>query len=537
MSSHLCLSFRFLDPAFHGRGDRGEPEWPPSPLRAFQSLVAAAARQQDPVVSEETGAALRWLEQQAAPTIITPASAPTRGYVLSVPNNAMDIVASAWRRGNYSSCGDASPATHRTMKRVRPTRMLGGDAVHYLWPIREPVSPDVARHVDALASVSKQVVALGWGVDMVVGGGDVLSHPTVQDLPGEWWLPYDHAEDAGSRIPVTGSLDAVVERYLSFLQRVRPEGFVPPKPLTCFRKVAYRRATDPPPRPFAAFSLLKEDGSGFRPFDAARQALTVAGMIRHAARRSAEQSGWDEAYVNTFVLGHGASSAPGEYASEEKARFAYLPLPSIETRGPGRARTVGAVRRVMLMAFSGRCGREFAWARRALSGQDLINKDTGEVAALLSLVPASDGVVQAYTRSASSWATVTPVVLPGYDDPGHYRRQLKQNKDAATQKQMLERLHDRIDGLIRKAITQAGFPQALTTHAELEWRVSGFWPGTDLASRYGVPDHLKRYPRYHVKVTWRDSAGRPLHISGPICLGGGRFYGIGLFAARPEEET
>jgi len=38
------LSIRLLDGAFHGRGDGGEPEWPPSPLRAFQSLVCAAAR-------------------------------------------------------------------------------------------------------------------------------------------------------------------------------------------------------------------------------------------------------------------------------------------------------------------------------------------------------------------------------------------------------------------------------------------------------------------------------------------------------------
>jgi len=42
MSSHFCISVTFLDPAFHGRADGGEPEWPPSPLRLFQSLVAAA---------------------------------------------------------------------------------------------------------------------------------------------------------------------------------------------------------------------------------------------------------------------------------------------------------------------------------------------------------------------------------------------------------------------------------------------------------------------------------------------------------------
>ena len=43
MSRHLVLSFRFLSPWFHGRGDEDAPEWPPSPLRAFQAVVAAAA--------------------------------------------------------------------------------------------------------------------------------------------------------------------------------------------------------------------------------------------------------------------------------------------------------------------------------------------------------------------------------------------------------------------------------------------------------------------------------------------------------------
>lgn len=99
------------------------------------------------------------------------------------------------------------------------------------------------------------------------------------------------------------------------------------------------------------------------------------------------------------------------------------------------------------------------------------------------------------------------------------------------QRDLLERLEGRIDGLIRKAITQAGFAQTLADHAELEWRKVGFWPGADLAERYGVPDHLKRFPRLHVMIRWRDAQGNAIPIAGPVCIGGGRFYGLGLFAA------
>ncbi len=43
MPYFFCITVRFLDSAFHGRGDRGKPEWPPSPLRLFLALIAAAA--------------------------------------------------------------------------------------------------------------------------------------------------------------------------------------------------------------------------------------------------------------------------------------------------------------------------------------------------------------------------------------------------------------------------------------------------------------------------------------------------------------
>ena len=53
MPAHLCLSVTFLDGEFHGRRDGGESEWPPSPLRLFQALVAtAAARWRDESQSE-----------------------------------------------------------------------------------------------------------------------------------------------------------------------------------------------------------------------------------------------------------------------------------------------------------------------------------------------------------------------------------------------------------------------------------------------------------------------------------------------------
>lgn len=122
MPHYLTLSVTFLDPTYHGRRTGGEPEWPPSPLRLFQALVAAAAARWGEHQRLDTPvAAFEWLESLPAPAIVAPPSDAGSPYRLSVPNNAMDLVARAWQRGNYSNQGDASPATHRAMKTVRPT--------------------------------------------------------------------------------------------------------------------------------------------------------------------------------------------------------------------------------------------------------------------------------------------------------------------------------------------------------------------------------------------------------------------------------
>src|SRR5262249_31772105 len=150
--------------------------------------------------------------------------------------------------------------------------------------------------------------------------------------------------------------------------------------------------------------------------------------------------------------------------------------------------------------------------------------------AQLSPIPLSDSVVRMYLRGSSAWETVTPVVLPGFDDPGHLRRRLREAVSPQTQRALLEKLANRMDGLLRKAIRQAGFSEELADHAEIEWRAAGFKPGVDRADRYALPQHLRRFPCTHVRLTWVDRHGRNVVIPGPLCLGSGRYYGVGLFA-------
>jgi CRISPR-associated protein Csb2 len=319
-------------------------------------------------------------------------------------------------------------------------------------------------------------------------------------------------------------------RHTGFLNRIGSGGFTPPPTLTAYETATYRRASDVDRKPVAAFALRKPDGSGgFRAFDTVQRGLTVAGMLRHATGLAARLAGWPDDSINTCILGHGEVKGAA-HVTVGAQRFAYLPLPSIEFRGPGKARVVGSIRRVLLTTLTDGYENEIAWSRRAMSGLVLIDEDMHKQAAELSTIPANDEIVRIYVQPSSTWATVTPVILPGYDDPAHYRRRLKHGVEADEQKNLLDKLHSRIEALLRKAITQAGLSQELADHANLEWRKVGFWAGAEMADRYGVPQHLKSFPRFHVRIQWRDAQNKPVSIPGPICLGGGRFYGVGLFA-------
>ena len=50
-------------------------------------------------------------------------------------------------------------------------------------------------------------------------------------------------------------------------------------------------------------------------------------------------------------------------------------------------------------------------------------------------------------------------------------------------------------------------------------------------NRYFLPDHLKTFPRCHCQIRWKDAQGNDLKIAGPIAIGGGKYAGLGLFAA------
>jgi CRISPR-associated protein Csb2 len=505
MNAYLVLSFRFLSPWFHGRGDQDAPEWPPSPMRAFQAVVAAAARAGS---LDSSRGALVWLEERPPPLIIASEALESAvGYRLSVPHNAMDLVARQWTRG-----GDGNPAEHRAMKDLRPNCLPSDAVTHYAWRLDDDRSA-----VPALICAARGVVALGLGIDLVVGNGAVLEGTRLAELSAGLvvWEPRTDGRRE-LRAPTKGALHALERRHAAFLSRTSfaDPTLRPPAPLSTFAVTRYARQDQPRLADVAAFTLMSAESGNFRAFDAARRGMVVAGMLRHAVRTAAERAGWDEARVLTTVLGHGQHPHP---------RVLLVPVPSIEPRGHG-AEAVGAVRRVMVFSTDEQ-GHDTAWAARALAGMDLIDERTGEVQAVLAATSLDDRVLKRYVSESARWASVTPMLLPGHDDPGGLRERLRKAKGGDEQRSLIERIQKRRDGLVRKALRQAGFGDDLAFSAEIETRQTGFVAGVERASRFAVPSHLADAPRLHARITW------PVKVAGPVCIGRGRFSGVGLFAA------
>jgi CRISPR-associated protein Csb2 len=513
MNSCLCLSIHFLDETFHGRRDGGELEWPPSPLRLFQALVAAsAARWGKRHQLDYAHPALKWLEAEMPPLIIAPQSVKGTAYRLSVPNNAMDLVGRAWSRGNLFGTGDANPATHRAMKTVRPTRLVDGVAVHYLWELPHHLTDELRGYVETLSAAASSVVALGWGIDLVASSGRILSAEDAKQLSGEHWRPTSDAATEGLRVPMPGTLDALVDRHEAFLHRLDGGGFTPVPALSTFTVVGYRRASGPPTRRYAAFRLRHpaEDRSAVFAMTGANG---VAAMIRHSMARVAREQKRSNEWIDRYVHGH------REGEDSALPRFSYLPLPSIEHRGDSDF-VVGAIRRVLVAELMDSGQSHLPWVRQMLPGQFLTDDKTGDRKALLTPLTGGDWLLRQYLDPSATWATVTPIVLPGSDARARKRSGGRLGSSGCPGGKLTK-----AEKLFFKALGHAGYsPDAL---AELEFRNASFWPGGEWALRFQRPDYLKsgHWSVYHVRLRWKQS------IKGPLAIGAGRHCGLGIFAA------
>ena len=466
----------------------GPPEWPPSPYRLFQALVAGLARRGE--LELELGQALGLLQTLDAPMIIAPRSRPGQIVTRFVPNND----------------GDKKPdrQDRLTGKTSCPTLMLDPPDVHYLWEI----SQDQIPRAEGICSAARYLACLGWGIDMAYAEGQLIGGDEIAKLPGVRWYPRKGVmrDDGLLRVPIFGrgtgvdSLSDLKRAHKSALDRIQHG-----KPLNTVEKpkvfdsVFYESKDRLLARPHVVFELRRNDGTFFAyPQNAL---IHIAGMVRHLAieaMRKSPPEGVDDDWIETYVAGHIPAGAV------EHRQFSFLPLPSI-----GHQHADQKVRRVMIAAPVGD-DRFLRHLAMRLDGQQL--KPTPETT--LDHPPTlvrvrGDKVAPFYTQSANTWASVTPVILPGHDD----------------------HKPDKARKLIEKALAQSGIQQ----RCEFEWGPISQFPKSLSAHKYDRnkrptgyirPDHLLTQTAVHLKLCFNDG----FEVPGPLAIGAGRHCGLGVFA-------
>ncbi len=532
--THILLTVRFLDDRYHGLLDRGGPvEWPPSPFRLFQALVAGVARRGELVEGEDVpsnrnftpiGQALDWLQRHTRehpPIIIAPKHKVGQAITRFVPNNDGDKKFDRQER--------------LTAKHTQPTLFLlepgQKPEVHYAWPLGAVKGCPVSD----IEKAARSLTTLGWGIDMAFADARLADEAELETLKGVRWYPKnrDYPFKDTLRVPTydatLGECTLCDLRHCHSTMMNRIEHGKPLKTVDkpkVFDRVLYTSTERPEGRPYAVFRLLDANGDPTRYPHA--KLVHIAGMVRHLAIESlkdkaprgvAEPADW----LNRFVRGKGDSAG----ASHEKLSF--VPLPSIGQSGQARVHADAMIRNILLVAPIG-CGDQLEFVARYIDGKQLTpetraeaDENSCEADSAPSGVPDSierftpprgKFIETCYLGSSRVWQSITPVILDGHND----------KKDAKTVK------------LIQAALQRAGIEtpcdftwqslpfirHGLSAH---KYRLDPSAPDGKRPVGYHFPKHLKDRTVLHIRLTFTHP------VPGPITLGAGRHCGFGLMAA------
>lgn len=485
MTHALAVSVHLHDDRWHGVGD-----WPPSPMRLFQALVAGVGLRGALAGHRE---ALEWLEACDAPTIAVPLSTEALGFTNYVPNNDLDAVGGDPRRIGEIRAG----------KTIKPRLFEVAAPFLYLWSF-EPTA-DTKRHAGNIAAIAELLYQFGRGVDMAWATAEVLDEGEAEARlaahPGQIWRP-SKGSAAGEnelRCPQKGTLASLIGRYQD--QRRRIVGGLlrqPRQPV--FRLVGYEC---PPDR--LLLDLKPRAGRDrFRPWPLAETATLATRARDRAVARLSREMPSDSAKIEQVLVGRGSTE------QDKASRVRILPLPSI-----GFTHTDPSIRRV-LVERPPECPLRRDDLEWALAGLDLVSHDTstGEVFddPECVLAPADDhSMLRHYGIasgcSARSWRTITPAALPVHRGTG---RRLGSER-AANEANVAQ--------AVRQALRHAGIATAVET---IRVQREPFAGNGSLSAAFAAGTRFPASRLWHVEINFCTP------IRGPIVIGDGRYCGLGL---------
>ncbi len=539
----LAIEIEFLTGRYAAtaHNDRSRAEWPPHPARFFSALVAALHDHE--AVDQAERAALLWLEQQGAPSLrVDPESRVGRRHVkdVYVPVNDVTLVGDPEKslRDARTRLGQlsASSATARELKAAEalvekerkkleefvraqqfvepePSNKALSTAVALMpdrrtrqvrtFPIVLPETPtfailwpaaDSSPHRAALEGLCARVTRLGHSSSLV--RCNVVDRDLTPTL-----VPSDEG-DVVLRVVGPGQLDRLdraFEHHQGVNSRILPA-----------RPHRYRWASQAPTPSPQAESVFSTDWVLFERVGGSRPVSSRASDLARALRAALIELHGTQDLPST-LSGH-AESGP-----TEQPHVAFVPLPFV-----GHEHADGAIMgcalvlprdlarndRELLLRLIAKWEKERADQRGSLTlaGGTLppFTIRRVDVSAKAALDPTR------WCRASTRFLTATPIALD--KNPGN----LRSNRDGTARKAALE---------AQQNISDACFRVVGAHPTSVEVSLAPLLPGAQHVRDFlPWPGRSGRTPRVRVHADIRFEAP----VSGPLLLGAGRYFGLGL---------
>ncbi|MGD0498363.1 MAG: type I-U CRISPR-associated protein Csb2 [Bryobacteraceae bacterium] len=493
--------------------NKEELDWPPSPARIHQALMAAALTglpSESTSLAEDALEALRWLERQPPPEIIASAipedaDSATR-FRLAIPQN-----------------NPAKNDLTKTSVLLKPTplrraigRRSGPLRVDYMWRLDTAACEEEAgRYLGALADLAAQVRYLGRAEDRIEAQ---MERERVSASPEgcQTWRPTNQAAEIDLWVAKSGTTNGLVRNHTQIIPaRTRKS------PSSRFLRIqGYTReaAAGLLPVHVALFRLVADTGDPDElplSCDAENAGVWRSRIRQKAVDAALDQRRWDQPELaQELITGH----PPGQSKRTEQPHLAFVPLPSISVHG----KADGRVRRFGLVGYA-RAGLEAEAAEVygvlcASLNEELVEAGQSRYRLqLLTGTPEMDKVWVQFLRSSRVWHSVTPVALAGGFKVPKYSA--NGARELTSNERHVRRLAE-WTALLRCGLRHIGLPAELVDTCTITLTRSPLLPSTNRAEYYRPPGESA------VLIHARLEFAEP--VRGPLIVGDRRYQGYGL---------
>ena len=507
MKQAILFTVRFHEGRYHGRNNFGEAEWPPSPARLFQALMAGSSK--GDVVPASTEAALDWLERLSKlspPMIAAPPGTPGQVFYIFVPNNDLDAALSKEPpKKKQSSIEDAVAQTRRSKKWFRPTLFDPQVPVVYCW-----FFDDGDDHAAELIGAARKIYQIGRGVDMAWAQAEVThSAAAKQRLLEHRGLLYQKSGPGGLGrsllCPCDGTRTSLAQVFES-----KRRGFMF---FEDNRRIDNVRVSPPPPR---LASIVYDAGPTRFMFDlilpSSRQEFdsiplnAAAKLVKEVRDKAAHWLRTNLPHVSDrvdiYLVGRNAKDG------DKAKRVQIVPIPSV-----GHEHADMGIRRIAAYVPQS-CPLDADDLASAFAQIKWVDTD-GKIYRELRRTE-DDRITKHFQATEQHWRSVTPLALP--EAP---RRRIEPSLRSEEAKGSAERIAEETcaAAALNHALRHAGID---TPSASVSVQREPYDNRGVRAEFFASGTRFSKHSLWHAKITFSEP------VTGPLVVGNGRFLGLGL---------